>query len=402
MRAGIVKDNLITLISLFLFGVIGAIDLEMPLGVAAGVPYILPVLITYFARSSTATLFAAFTGTIMTIGGFILSSEGGVMWMVLTNRGLALFAIWSTAALIIQHHAKQKLLHHNFHIIDQNVLFAEMNRNGEITSVSNALSRYLAISQNELIGAKSNFFGTSMPKELLREIWTTINTGKSWEGDIQHTNNAGDIKWAHSIIHPIFDKDYNITRFNNILTDITDRKKVEEIALTDVLTDLPNRRSYEATLEREINIARRGQWALTLAIIDIDYFKNYNDHYGHPEGDVALSNVANALKYSLRRPNDFVARIGGEEFALIFSQCEAAESEEFLEKIRKFVVDLMIPNEKSAVHDYLTISIGSYVCSKKKAVPIKELFFSKADKALYTAKEKRNSVVVVSDIGTNS
>lgn len=389
------REGFLIIGQLFLFTAVFAFDIFVPLGVAAGVPYIAPVLLTYYSRSQNSTLISAIIGTSLTATGYLLSEGGGMLWMVLTNRAIALFAIWSTAILIISYHKKRMVLQRNLHIIDQNVKIAEFSVDGVITDISNDLCRYFGVSKNEIIGTQSDFFQKTLSENAIQEIWMILGSGKRWDGELQHVSATGESKWAHSSIHPIYNNQYTIIGYNNLITDITDKKLLEEVSRTDPLTSLPNRRFFDETLNQEIRLARRGHWSLALAVIDIDFFKNYNDHYGHLEGDTALVSVANALRQALKRPGDHVCRIGGEEFALFFSHAGIQESESFLTKVCASIEELKIPHEKSDVSQFLTISVGVYICSDGKAIPDKDKMFKIADTALYTAKEKRNCVFLV-------
>ena len=128
----------------------------------------------------------------------------------------------------------------------------------------------------------------------------------------------------------------------------------------------------------------------------MDFFKNYNDRYGHPAGDKALSDVAHQMVSQLNRPNDYAFRIGGEEFALVFSGLSHEESKLFLEEIRQSISDLGILHENSGVSNCLTISIGAHVVHPGHFIDEKAIY-ELADKALYVAKEKRNTVFVNSE-----
>lgn len=182
-----------------------------------------------------------------------------------------------------------------------------------------------------------------------------------------------------------------LTGFTNILTDATSKK----LSTTDNLTTLFNRRQYEDIIIREMRLAKRNGTTLTLAIADIDFFKNYNDHYGHPMGDKALSEVAKQMITTLKRPNDYVFRIGGEEFAFIFTDLNALESEKFLNEIREAIEDIKILHECSSVSNYITISIGAHIILPNSPMTNENLYIE-ADKALYIAKEKRNTVILTS------
>ncbi len=178
-----------------------------------------------------------------------------------------------------------------------------------------------------------------------------------------------------------------------MLEDISDRKRLEEVSVTDNLTSLYNRRKFDDVMEAEIKLAKRRKTYLSLAIIDIDYFKNYNDHYGHPAGDSTLVRVASALKSNFNRPNDYVFRLGGEEFGVVFSDLEKQQSLDLLECLRQSIESLNIEHVESKVSDVLTISIGGRVCGDGDMCQ-KDVFYSEADGALYDAKKPRNTIAL--------
>ena len=177
----------------------------------------------------------------------------------------------------------------------------------------------------------------------------------------------------------------------------SDNKKKEKIILTDEMTTLYNKSYFIESLEKELLINRRDQKGLTLMIIDIDYFKQYNDTYGHLEGDKTLIRVAKSLKNTPKRPKDMAFRIGGEEFAVLCSGMEEKMAVSFANKLKQNIEDLKIEHKTSSVYKHLTISIGLYT------VPIKfmsspEQVYKYADDALYEAKAKgRNQVVSYQD-----
>ena len=139
---------------------------------------------------------------------------------------------------------------------------------------------------------------------------------------------------------------------------------------------------------------RREKTNLTLIIIDIDYFKQYNDTYGHPVGDKTLIRVAKALKRSLKRPTDMAFRIGGEEFAIICSDMKKTIAYTFADKLRLAIGTLNIEHKTSGVEDHLTVSIG--VCTvPKHYLTDAEQIYRHADNALYEAKLNGRNLVVV-------
>ncbi|WP_294961889.1 GGDEF domain-containing protein [Sulfurimonas sp.] len=161
------------------------------------------------------------------------------------------------------------------------------------------------------------------------------------------------------------------------------------------MTKLYNRRHFNDILTREIGRASREKNRLSFIILDVDFFKKYNDANGHKAGDEALIAVANALKGLLNRGSDFAFRLGGEEFGIIFSRSDESKSLELAEKIRKAIENLEIINSASTVSKFLTISLGLLVVDFCENFIDENVFYTIADDALYSAKEKgRNRIHV--------
>lgn len=178
--------------------------------------------------------------------------------------------------------------------------------------------------------------------------------------------------------------------------DIRIQKAIEyahtkRLANTDGLTGLYNYRSFQERLEQEVERANRYRRALSLIMIDIDYFKRYNDTYGHPQGDSILVEVALALR-QLSRTSDIVARYGGEEFAMILPETDLANAEALGQRLREYVENRLSTREVQLPDQALTISVG--IASHLEGSP-KETLVETADAALYQAKRGgRNRVVV--------
>ena len=155
-------------------------------------------------------------------------------------------------------------------------------------------------------------------------------------------------------------------------------------AITDSLTDICNRRFFDAHYEIAVADARRQKHPLSVFMIDIDFFKPYNDYYGHIAGDHAIKQVADALKAQLSRATDIVARYGGEEFVLVMPHLPQQVAEQIAEKLRSAVFNLAIPHINSSPFHRVTISIG--LCT---GIPERDdNLLNKADAALYQAKQK--------------
>jgi diguanylate cyclase (GGDEF)-like protein len=184
----------------------------------------------------------------------------------------------------------------------------------------------------------------------------------------------------------------NAIRLNfELKKEISERQKVEDklrkISTEDGLTGLANRRHFDEVLDREVRSARRKSQQLSLILIDVDFFKSFNDAYGHLEGDACLQRISRSLIASSNRPDDLVARYGGEEFAVILPNTNAEGAFKVAEKIRQDVQALAIVHSHTAVHATDTVSVSggvaSLLMSNDKAI---EELIDRADKALYRAK----------------
>lgn len=174
------------------------------------------------------------------------------------------------------------------------------------------------------------------------------------------------------------------------------RDILEKQSLMDGLTGIANRRYFDESFDKEWRRALRSRETLSLVFIDIDYFKKYNDDYGHLAGDDCLRQVGKALKNSLQRAGDLVARYGGEEFVIILPATSLADAARVGEKVRSNIESLRVLHESSEVSEYVTVSVGiASMIPEKNMIPISLL--EQADTALYQAKRKgRNRVIGIS------
>ncbi|MEA1885405.1 MAG: diguanylate cyclase [Thermotogota bacterium] len=191
-------------------------------------------------------------------------------------------------------------------------------------------------------------------------------------------------------------KPYNIdivkVRVRNHLKMKAYRDKLIKLSKTDRLTTIPNRRAIMEAFEKETKLAFRNQQSIGFIMLDIDFFKNYNDNYGHIAGDVTLFSVAQAISNTLKRPTDMVGRYGGEEFLCILPDTDKEGVMKISEDMLAAVSDLRIPRHYSEAADVITISIGacSLIPDPEKHV---EDYIDLADKALYHSKKTgRNKI----------
>ena len=181
----------------------------------------------------------------------------------------------------------------------------------------------------------------------------------------------------------------------NRITSMSNTKKLKDENTIDSLTQLKNRRDFINTFQRFTSICRQSDNFLYIGMMDIDCFKNYNDHYGHPQGDEVLKKIGKALNDLCKSEGIYAARIGGEEFALLWHNENSAQAAFIGERVNQAIRDLKIPHEKSVVVPFITISVGIHITPCGVSNDMKDLYIL-ADKALYTAKQNGRNCTVVS------
>jgi diguanylate cyclase (GGDEF)-like protein len=184
-----------------------------------------------------------------------------------------------------------------------------------------------------------------------------------------------------------------LARIKIHLKIVRQRKLLESIALLDGLTEIPNHRSFTERFTQEWQRAMRNGQPLSLGILDVDHFKQYNDTYGHGQGDEVLKTVATILTRELKRTTDFAARYGGEEFAMLMPETDAKGAVTLANRICKAIEDLAIEHAGASASQWLTVSIGGTTLVPAMEQTERQLFET-ADKMLYRAKGKgRNQAV---------
>lgn len=221
-----------------------------------------------------------------------------------------------------------------------------------------------------------------------RHIPIIFLTGLDNAQDEEKGLSLGALDYISKPFHPAI----VMARVNNILELVQHRKLLEKIALIDGLTGVPNRRAYDDRLQHEWHRACRSGEPFSLAFVDIDFFKQYNDSYGHAAGDLALRRVAQTLNSVLKRSSDFVARYGGEEFAFILPSISFQNAQAFAAQACLEVQDMGLEHEASAAADVITVSIGGATTLPARNHRL-GAFTRHVDTMLYQAKEARNRAV---------
>jgi diguanylate cyclase (GGDEF)-like protein len=221
-----------------------------------------------------------------------------------------------------------------------------------------------------------------------RQIPVIIISALDAPADEERGLDLGAVDYITKPFHPSIVR----KRVRNHLQSVHRRNLLENLAKIDSLTEIANRRRYDEALESEWRRCARSGSPLSLAIIDVDHFKRYNDHLGHAEGDHVLHRIACELSRFVRRPGDLIARYGGEEFVILLPNTDALAAANLGHEIRASIEALALPHPNSPVSRHVTVSMGGI-----SAVPtggeVDPKFFQEADAALYAAKaEGRNRV----------
>ena len=228
--------------------------------------------------------------------------------------------------------------------------------------------------------------------------------GLDHEADYRALTKDGGYVWIRDVVH-VVRKDGEVEALVGFMFDISERKKTEEKLITlqkeleelsfkDGLTGIANRRLFDSIMEIEWGNARRNHQPLSVIMLDIDFFKPYNDHYGHLKGDDTLKQVAQALASAATRSRDFVGRYGGEEFVLVLSETDDKAALKIAERCRNLLAQLHIPHQGSPLGQ-LTASLGVGTCIPGADSSMAD-FLDAVDKQLYRAKHLgRNRVEAV-------
>jgi diguanylate cyclase (GGDEF)-like protein len=175
-----------------------------------------------------------------------------------------------------------------------------------------------------------------------------------------------------------------------------DRDRFREESVRDELTGLSNRREYQSVIRFYISASQHVNQTVCAIMLDVDFFKNYNDYYGHQKGDEVLKAIGGVLKQLISEEKVFAARVGGEEFIVLWTENRIAEAERVAIKLLNMIIALQIPHERSSVAPYITASLGLYVL-RGGVMDSPEDLYREADYALYRAKECGRNCIILRD-----
>jgi diguanylate cyclase (GGDEF)-like protein len=229
--------------------------------------------------------------------------------------------------------------------------------------------------------------------------------GIDHEADYRALTADGREVWIRDVVHVLRDANGEVEALVGFMFDISERRRNEEklaalqqelkrLSYQDALTGVANRRRFDEVLETEWGSARRNATPIALIMLDIDHFKQYNDHYGHVRGDEALQQVAEILTTIATRPRDLVCRFGGEEFVLVLPETDTKAAHQLAIKCQDAIRDAAIEHEQGEPSQLLTVSMGVATSIPERDEENANVLIREVDRRLYLAKKRgRDSIV---------
>ena len=317
--------------------------------------------------------------------------DGSFAWLlinaqpIVSNETEELVSVIVTMSDLTAFKASKYQLEKYVEIIDANVIISSTDCEGVITEVSEAFCKISGYSKEELIGQNHRIVRhPDVPDSLYKQMWEEITQGHSWRGEMKNRCKDGSSYWVDAIVSPRYNEQNKVIGYTAIRHDITDKKRIEELSITDSLTGLYNRFKLDELFLLHVSLARRHGTPFSVLILDIDNFKLVNDTYGHPVGDVFLKELSTLLKRNIRF-EDTLGRWGGEEFLILLPSTPLSDALILAELLRERTQTFNF-----SVVGSRTISLG--VASFHQNDDEKSIII-RADKALYQAKAKgRNRV----------
>jgi diguanylate cyclase (GGDEF)-like protein/PAS domain S-box-containing protein len=294
------------------------------------------------------------------------------------------------------------------------------DRKGTIQWVNPAWTDLTGYSKEESIGQNARIIKSEKhDAAFYKKMWDTILAGKVWRGELVNRRKDGSLYYEEETITPVLNNHGEVTNFIAIKLNISKRKQADDdlrfakeklervnlelkfafehaqqLAHTDVLTGVNNRRYLFELAEHEFDVARRYQQPLSMIMFDLDHFKNINDTFGHATGDQMLERVTQIARSQLREV-DFIGRYGGEEFVIVLPVTDAQQAYLLAERIRAGVEALGLNTEKGIASVTLSIGIAEILhAPQDKSV---ENIIHRADEALYAAKQAGRNRTVIFD-----
>jgi len=278
-------------------------------------------------------------------------------------------------------------------MIDTNIMIVDTSVDGLITGASKRFCTISGYSQDELVGKNLDAFkADDENEELYKEMAKVLKKEKSWKGEFKNITKDNKPYWLEVSANAKM-KDNKVFCYNFIMHNITAAKQKEEMSYIDELTSTYNRKSFTDIYPRMVHNIKRNGGCVNLIILDVDYFKKYNEIYGLEIADEALVKISDKLKESLRRPDDYCFRLGGGEFALLYRSKSEDEGYLYAQVLKKNIEMLGIKHEGNRKYKVLTVSLGLVSRDKDRINEEKEIYALAYEYLARAKDDGRNKVI---------
>jgi len=287
---------------------------------------------------------------------------------------------------------------HVLSLLQDNLLLAQVNTDCEVVSVSPLLQSLLNTNHDHILGKQMDDLTPPIVKNHSKLSKRALREGLPYQFESHIVTDRKDSHqeiWLDTLIMPLFDKHQSPKGALVIYKDLTAQRIIERLSVIDELTGAYNRRHFNRVFQDEINLAKKNQNFLCFLMLDVDNFKKYNDTYGHPAGDEVLKVISNTLQDVFQRSNDFVFRLGGEEFAVLYTANSLETALEYAEKARQEQMSKAIEHTGNLPYHCVTFSAG-LIALEPSMEYVTEEVYKYVDEALYRAKHAgRNRIELV-------
>ncbi len=291
------------------------------------------------------------------------------------------------------------------HALNEHAIVSATDVQGNITEANDKFIEISGYGRDELLGHNHRLIKSQEHStDFFRAMWRTIANGQVWQGEIKNRKKNGDHYWTSATIVPFLNDKGKPEKYLSIRTDITTIKEsqiqIDHLAYYDTLTELPNRRYFIEQLDREIKVANRHHTVLALLFLDLDYFKEVNDTYGHDQGDQLLKETALRLSHCVRNV-DLVSRLGGDEFTIILTDVDQNALIPITQRICHTILDTLsqpFPLQTATVKISVSIGVALFPVNGRESSTL----IRNADRAMYAAKKQRDQYLFYSAIDSTT
>jgi diguanylate cyclase (GGDEF)-like protein/PAS domain S-box-containing protein len=278
-------------------------------------------------------------------------------------------------------------------MIDNNIMIVDTTADGAITGMSNLFCTVSGYTQNELIGKHfKDLRDKDVEEKFYKKMQKELEKEGSWKGEFKNLTKDKKTYWLAVKADAKY-QDKKLICYNYIMHDITDAKLKAEMVFIDELTNTYNRKYFNDVYPRMVNNIKRNGGCVNFIVLDVDEFKKYNEIYGSKQGDEALVKIADKLKSSLRRPDDYCFRLGGAEFGVLYRSESEDEGYLYAQVLKKNIEMLRIKHEGNRKYRVLTASLGLVSRAKDRINNEQEIYVLAYEHLTRAKADGRNKVI---------